>query len=99
VTRIDSAPGQKDTTPFPGIDDGPLGVPVTPPPEVLDALDHAARVMFELDRKNITLTFESAGAGSLRVMLHRPGAPGRELSHRALLSLLDGDASSAGRLG
>jgi hypothetical protein len=63
---------------------------------VLDALDRAARVMSELAEKNLTVALESAGAGSLRVMLHRPGAASRELSHRALLNLLDGDTGVAG---
>jgi hypothetical protein len=98
VTRIDNAPGPKDAVTFPPIDEGISGIPSTPPPEVLDALDRAARVMSELGRKNVTVAFESAGAGSLRVMLHHPGAPSRELSHRALLNLLDGDTSVAGGL-
>ena len=97
VTRIDSAPGPKETIPFPGVDDGRQGIPATPPPEVLDALDRAARVMSELGRKNVTVALESAGGSSLRVMLHHPGAPTRELSHRALLNLLDGDTGVAGR--
>jgi hypothetical protein len=93
VTRIDDVHGPKGAKPFPAIDDGPHGVPATPPPEVLDALDRAARVMTELGRKNVTVALESAGAGPLRVMLHHPGAASRELSHHALLNLLDGDTS------
>jgi hypothetical protein len=96
VTRIDNAPGPKDALSFPAIPEGVPEVPATPPPEVLDALDRAARVMSELGRKNVTVALESAGAGSLRVMLHHPGSPSRELSHRALLNLLDGDTSVMG---
>ena len=93
VTRIDPAPGPKGTQPFPALDQGSHGVPPAPPPEVLDALDRAARVMNELGRKNVTVALEGAGAGPMRVMLYHPGAPDRELSHRALLNLLDGDTS------
>ena len=93
VTRIDSAPEPNDASPFSGFDDGCPGVPVTPPREVLDALDRAAQVMSELGEKNVTLALERTGAGSVRAMLHHPGSPSRELSHRALLNLLDGDTS------
>ena len=93
VTRLDNTPGPRGIKPFPAIDDGPHGIPAAPPPEVLDALDRAARVMTELGRKNVTVALESAATGPLRVMLHHPGTASRELSHHALLNLLDGDTS------
>jgi hypothetical protein len=95
VTRIDDAPPPKGTKPFPAVVLGGHEVAAAPPPEVLDALDRAARVLHELGRKNVTVALDGANGGPLRVMLHHPGSPSRELSHNALLNLLDGDTSVA----
>ena len=96
VTRMNEAPRPEGTKPFPAVHLGGHEIAATPPPEVLDALDRAARVMHELGRKNVTVALQGAdGAGPLRVMLHHPGSPARELSHHALLNLLDGDTSLA----
>lgn len=91
VTRINEAPEPKGVRPFtledPSIDD----VPDTPPPEVLEALDRAGRVLAELGRRNVSVALDtSAGDGSVRVFLHHPGTASAEISPRALLNLLDG---------
>ncbi len=69
--------------------------PRRPPPEVLDALDRAARVLDELDRKHITLGLvHDPGSGQVRVTARHAGKYGsRELSGAGLLNLLDGDTS------
>ena len=52
------------------------GIPATPPAEVLDALDRAARVVNELGRKNVTLSLEhDALAGTVRVKVEQNGSP------------------------
>ena len=67
----------------------------TPPPEVLDALDRAARVLGELDRDQVTLELlHEQGSGRVRVLVSHEGEYGsRELSGVGLLDLLDGDLS------
>jgi hypothetical protein len=67
----------------------------TPPPEVLDALDRAARVLGELDRDHVTLELvHDEGSGRVRVSVSHEGEYGRrELSSAGLLNLLDGDLS------
>jgi hypothetical protein len=70
-----------------------------PPPEVLDALDRAARVLGELDRDQVTLELlHDEGSGRVRVFLSHEGEYGsRELSRAGLLDLLDGDMSEVER--
>ncbi|HEY4347354.1 MAG TPA: hypothetical protein VGM80_07165 [Gaiellaceae bacterium] len=70
-------------------------LPATPPADVLDALDRAARVLGELDRKNISLSLHHDDENhQVRVSVTHPGEPaGHELSATALLNLLDGDTS------
>jgi hypothetical protein len=65
--------------------------PATPPAEALDALDRAARVLGELDRKNISVSLQQEGDRQLRVTVGRPGEASRDLSVNGLLNLLDGD--------
>ena len=92
VTNIDKAPGPQGVTPF-AVPSAAFDsdIPASPPPEVLDALDRAARVMQELDRKNVTVMLDHDGESRLRVELHHPGAGVHDISHSALLNLLDGD--------
>ncbi|HEX4521681.1 MAG TPA: hypothetical protein VH063_19050 [Gaiellaceae bacterium] len=99
MTRIGKAASAKGSAPFTAVDEASdTGIPATPPPEVLDALDRAARVMSELGRKNITVALEPTGS-QIRVMLRHPGAPaGEEMSQHSLLNLLDGDTSEVGEL-
>jgi hypothetical protein len=92
VTRINEAPETKSCKPFLVPDPDDFGdIPVSPPAEVLDALDRAARVMAELGRKNVTIALETSAARPLRVQLHHPGTASADISPRALLNLLDGD--------
>ena len=100
VTRIDKAPSAKGSATFSAVDPASgTEITPTPPPEVLDALDRAARVMSELGRKNITVALEPSGGSQIRVMLRHPGAPaGEEISQNSLLNLLDGDTSEVGDL-
>jgi hypothetical protein len=100
VTRIGKALSAKGSASFAAVDAaGETEIPATPPPEVLDALDRAARVMSELGRKNITVALEPTSGSQIRVMLRHPGAPaGEEISQHSLLNLLDGDTSEAGEL-
>src|SRR5579871_1060000 len=57
-------------------------VPAAPPPEVLDALDRAARVLGELDRKNVSLGLRhDADSGRVSLLVSHGDEPGvRELS-------------------
>jgi hypothetical protein len=93
VTRINEAPEPKGVKPFslpdPSFDD----VPDSPPPEVLDALDRAGRVMAEFGRRNVSVSLDTSGEGSVRVLLHYPGTASAEISPRALLNLLDGETA------
>ena len=100
VTRLGKAPAARGTEPFVAVDtSSEATIPASPPPEVLDALDRAARVMSELGRKNITVALEPSGGSQIRVMLRHPGAPdGQEISQHSLLNLLDGDTSEVGGL-
>jgi hypothetical protein len=92
VTNIDKAPEPQGVKPF-GVPSAATdtSIPASPPPEVLDALDRAARVMKELDRKNVTVTLDQDVTSGLRVLLRHPGAGVHDISHSALLNLLDGD--------
>lgn len=70
-------------------------LPDLPPAEVLDALDSAARVLDELDRKNVQLRVDhDAGTNTLRI--HVDGGDGheREIPVQRLLNILAGDTSS-----
>ncbi|HWE81992.1 MAG TPA: hypothetical protein VG265_10100 [Gaiellaceae bacterium] len=68
--------------------------PVHPPAEVLDALDRAARVLGDLDRKNVSITLDhDTGSQQVRVTLHEANGPTRVLSGTSLLNLLDGALS------
>jgi len=92
VTRINEAPEPKGEKLFAVPDTTFDDVPDSPPVEALDALDRAARVMAELGRKNVTVALETpGGATPLRVLLQHPGTASVEISHNALLNLLDGD--------
>jgi hypothetical protein len=96
VTRFDEARAPAGTTRFPALETDPYAVPSAPPPEVLDSLDRAARVLNELGRRNVTVCLEAPGGPSpLRVHLLHAGGPVHELSHGALLDLLDGDMAVA----
>ena len=97
VTNIDKAPEPQGVKPFavPSAASD-TEIPALPPPEVLDALDRAARVMQELDRNNVAVTLDpvdihDGGGSRLRVSVHHPGAGVHDISHSTLLNLLDGD--------
>lgn len=67
-------------------------IPATPPAEMLEALDRAAGVLDELERRGIDLTLHHDEAGcAVAVTVGRAGGEQRPLSHRGLLNLLDGD--------
>jgi hypothetical protein len=68
--------------------------PAHPPAEVLDALDRAARVLGDLDRKNVTISLDhDSGTQQVRATLHEASGPTRALTGTGLLNLLDGDLS------
>jgi hypothetical protein len=68
-----------------------LEIPATPPPEVLDALDRAARVLAELDRRQVLLAIRhNEENGAVSILVERLGADVRELSVISLLNLLEG---------
>src|SRR3954447_20549944 len=94
VNRIDQAPEPKRARPFLVPDPDFSDIPASPPPEVLDSLDRAARVLAELGRKNVTVALEAdSDSSELHVLLHHAGTASAEISHRALLNLLDGDTA------
>jgi hypothetical protein len=96
VTRFEEAPDPTRTQPCPALETDPYAMPSAPPPEVLDALDRAAQVLDELGRRNVSVWLDAAGGSSpLRVILLHRGGPVHELSHHALLNLLDGDTGVA----
>ena len=70
-------------------------LPASPPAEVLDALDTAARVLEDLRTKQINLSFSTEGDGGVkRVRVEVRDASGalvREIPPRHLLDLLAGD--------
>ena len=70
-------------------------LPDMPPAEVLDALDTAARVLNELDRKQISIRLEQDPV-SKTVRAHVSSADGaeHELDSGALLNVLAGDTSA-----
>jgi len=74
---------------------GGVAVPDSPPAEVLDALDAAARVLDDLRTKQVNLSFSVEGEGGLkRVRVEVRDASGalvREIPPRHLLDLLAGD--------
>jgi hypothetical protein len=95
VTRINEAPEPKSVDALAVEEPASDEIPSSPPPEVLDSLDRAARVLSELGREGVTVALEPSPVdNSLRFMLHHPGAPSTEISHGALLDLLDGEPGS-----
>ena len=93
VTRITEARESTGVKPFMLPDQSFDDVADAPPPEVLEALDRAGRVMAELGRRNVSVSLEtSAENGSVRVLLHHRGTASAEISPRALLNLLDGES-------
>ncbi len=70
-------------------------LPDLPPAEVLDALDTAARVLHELDRKQVSIKLEHDPAtNELRAHVADANGSTREISHGRLLNVLDGDTAS-----
>jgi uncharacterized FlaG/YvyC family protein len=70
-------------------------IPATPPAEVLDALDTAARVLEELASRRITLHFEYNDAAKqvhIQVVNADDGTVVREIPPGALLELAAGNA-------
>ena len=73
---------------------GAAGVPELPPAEVLDALDTAARVLHELDRKQVKIKLEHDPAtNELHAKVSDSGGE-RAISHGSLLNVLGGDTAS-----
>jgi hypothetical protein len=70
-------------------------LPDLPPADVLDALDAAARVLDELDRKNVQFRVEH-DASTNTIQVHVDGGDGREreIPAQRLLNILAGDTSS-----
>lgn len=91
-TRSAATPGQ--TKAVQGGVDG--RVPPSPPPEVLDALDTAARVLEGLRAAQVSLRFSVEGEGALRQVKVEVrdgnGALVREIPPQRLLDVLSGDA-------
>ena len=70
-------------------------LPDLPPAEVLDALDTAARVLHELDRKQVSVKLEHDPAtNELRAHVGDGNGETREISHARLLNVLAGDTAS-----
>lgn len=73
-------------------------IPATPPPEVLDALDTAARVLEELASRRIALHFEYNDAAhevQIQVVNEDDGTVLREIPPGALLDIAAGNAKVA----
>jgi hypothetical protein len=70
-------------------------LPDMPPAEVLDALDTAARVLNELDRKQISIRLEQDPASkTVRARVSNADGSEHELDSGALLNVLAGDTSA-----
>jgi hypothetical protein len=69
-------------------------LPDLPPAEVLDALDSAARVLDELDRKNVHVRLDH-DTDTNTIHVHVDGGNGEhEIPAQRLLNILAGDTSS-----
>ena len=70
-------------------------LPDLPPAEVLDALDTAARVLQELDRKHVSLRLDhDASTGEVRVHVKSGnGGTEHEILPQRLLNILAGDTA------
>lgn len=92
------APAQRPTgapTLFAVSASGAAGVPELPPAEVLDALDTAARVLHELDRKQVKIKLEHDPAtNELHAKVSDSSGSERPISHGSLLNVLGGDTAS-----
>jgi hypothetical protein len=70
-------------------------LPDMPPAEVLDALDTAARVLHELDRKQVSIRLEQDPvSGTVRAHVSNADGSKHELDSGALLNVLAGDTSA-----
>jgi hypothetical protein len=70
-------------------------LPELPPAEVLDALDTAARVLHELDRKQVSIRLEQDGStNGLRAHVTDTSGGEHEISQTQLLNVLAGDTAS-----
>jgi hypothetical protein len=70
-------------------------LPSMPPVEVLDALDKAARVLHELDQRDVKLRIDhDETTNTVKAHVQEGGAPERELSLGRLLNVLAGDTAS-----
>jgi hypothetical protein len=70
-------------------------LPDMPPAEVLDALDTAARVLHELDRKQVSIRLEQDPvSGTVRAHVSSADGSKHELDSGALLNVLAGDTSA-----
>ena len=72
-------------------------LPDLPPAEVLDALDTAARVLNELDRKQVSIRLEHDGASqAIRAHVSTGGSGEHEITPGTLLNVLAGDTGALG---
>jgi hypothetical protein len=70
-------------------------LPDLPPAEVLDALDGAARVLDELDRKSVQFRIDhNTSTNTIHVHVDGGGGHEREIPAQRLLNILAGDTSS-----
>ena len=97
--RVIPAAGPKTAQPFALDPPEQNTIPKNPPTEVLDALDGAARVVEDLGRRNIALSFEhDPQTNRVRVKVHHGDMPTQhEISLHGLLNLLDGDMAAISR--
>jgi hypothetical protein len=68
----------------------PAPVPMAPPPEVLAALDTAARVLHGLDDRGDELRLSVEQDGAVRATFQPVDGGVQDLTHRQLLDLLAG---------
>ena len=70
-------------------------LPDLPPAEVLDALDTAARVLNELDRKQVSIRLEQDGTSqAIRAHVSEAGGGEHEITPGTLLNVLAGDTGA-----
>jgi len=70
-------------------------LPDLPPAEVLDALDTAARVLNELDRKNVSVRLEhEPGSQAIRAHVSAGDGSEHEVAPGTLLNVLAGDTTA-----
>lgn len=73
------------------------GLPATPPPEVLQAVEQVARGLDELARQRLSLRFSLGSDASMRIQVQQPGGRVvREIPVSTALDLLESDPGALG---